>query len=122
MHLAHTLIGWSIVISFGLLFLWGILTWIVRRGPGRVFWWLLTFVQVTLLLQLVAGTILLLAGGRRPLLHYVYGVIFPALVLAVAHVVAREQLADRPWLAFTAASFFSLGLTLRALMTGFGAA
>ena len=120
MHVAHALIGWSIVVAFGVLFLWGILTWIIRRGPGRAFWWLLTFVQVTLLLQFLAGTILLLAGGSRPLLHYVYGIIFPGLVLGVAHVVAREQLADRPWLAFTAASFFSLGLTLRALMTGFG--
>ncbi len=120
MHLLHTLIGWAIVAAFGLLFLWGMVTWATRRGPGRPFWWLLTFVQVTLLLQLVAGSVLLAMGGSRPLLHFVYGAIFPGLVLGVAHVVAREQLADRPWLAFAAASFFALGLTLRALMTGSG--
>ena len=93
---------------------------IVRRGPGRWFWRLLAFVQGTVLLQGVAGITLLLMGGRISSLHYVYGVVFPVLLLMVAYVLAREQFANRPWLPFAFASFFCLGLTMRALMTGLG--
>jgi hypothetical protein len=119
-HLLHELIGWSIVVGFGLMTLWGLGTWIARRGPGKAFWWLLTYLQVALVTQLVAGTVLLLLGGSRPLLHYVYGVFFPVLVLITAHVVARDALKHRPWAAFSLAAFFTFGLTLRALMTGMG--
>ena len=120
MRLIHAFIGWSIVIGFGLLTLWGLATWIVRRGPGRAYWWLLTYLQVTLLVQAIAGAILFALGGRASLLHYVYGVIFPVLVLAVAHVLARELFARRPWASFALAGFFCFGLTTRALMTGLG--
>jgi hypothetical protein len=120
MGLVHVAIGWSIVGGFGMLMLWGLVTWIVRRGPGKAFWWVLTFIQVMLIAQLIGGVILLLLGGRRPLLHYVYGVVFPVLVLIVAHVVARDAWAARPWAAFAVAAFFAFGLTLRALMTGYG--
>jgi hypothetical protein len=65
---------------------------------------------------------LLALGGSVPLLHYVYGVIFPVLVLAVAHVLARELFPSRPWAAFALASFFCFGLTARALQTGLGLA
>jgi hypothetical protein len=118
--LIHAGIGWAIVVAFGVIFLWGMGALIVRRSPGRFYWWPITFVQVTLVLQALAGIILLILGGRASALHYVYGVIFPVLVLIVAHVLAREQFADRPWLPFAIASFFCLGLTMRALMTGFG--
>jgi hypothetical protein len=120
MNTVHAAIGWAIVAAFGLIWLWGMGVLIVRRGPGRRFWWLLAFVQVSVLVQGVAGVGLLLMGRRVSSLHYVYGVVFPVLVLMVAHVLAREQFAHRPWLPFAMASFFCFGLTLRALMTGFG--
>jgi hypothetical protein len=50
----------------------------------------------------------------------VYGAIFPALVLGVAHVLARDAFSHRPWAPFAMAAFFCFGLTLRALMTGLG--
>lgn len=120
MGLVHAAIGWAIVAAFGSIWLWGMGALIIRRGPGRRYWWLLAFVQASLLVQGVAGVILLLLGRRASALHYVYGVIFPVLVLMVAHVLAREQFAHRPWLPFALAAFFCLGLTLRALMTGLG--
>jgi hypothetical protein len=119
-RLVHLLIGYAIVGGFGLLWLWGMGTWAIRRGPGRPFWWLLGFLQATLLVQGVVGVVLLVTGLRASALHYVYGVIFPILVLVVAHVFAREAFAHRPWLPFALASFFVFGLTLRALMTGLG--
>ncbi len=120
MHLIHVVAGWSVVGAFGLLWLWGLVTWIIRRGPGRPFWWVLGFVQGAVLIQAFVGVVLLIIGGRASLLHYVYGAIFPALVLGVAHVLAREAFSSRPWAPFALASFFCFGLTLRALMTGFG--
>jgi len=112
--------GLFIVAAFGLLSLWGLLTWILKRGPGRAFWWLLAAVQLALIVQLVAGVVLLLLGGRQPILHYAYGIVFPVFVLVGAHWVAREVIPERPWAAFAVASFIAVGLTLRALTTGLG--
>jgi hypothetical protein len=121
-RILHVVAGWSIVVGFGILWMWGLGAWIFRRGPGRFFWWVVGYVQATVLIQGVVGVILLVAGGEVPVLHYVYGVIFPVLVLLTAHVLAREAFAHRPWAPFALAAFFSFGLTLRALMTGFEAA
>jgi len=85
----HEAIGFVIVIGFGALFLWGIGSFIVRREPNQWFWRLLAFLQVTLIVQLIAGTTLLILGYRRVLLHYFYGSLFPAVVLVIAHVLAR---------------------------------
>ncbi|HEV8572023.1 MAG TPA: hypothetical protein VGR49_03095 [Actinomycetota bacterium] len=120
MRTAHLAMGLFIVGGFGVLWLWGLTTWILRRGPGRAFWWLVAAVQVALIAQLVAGVILLLLGGRRPILHYAYGVVFPVFVLMGAHWVAREVMPERPWAPFAVASFIASGLTLRALTTGLG--
>jgi hypothetical protein len=120
MRVLHAALGWGIVGAFGVLWLWGLGLWIFRRQPSRGFWWIVAFVQAGVLLQAVAGVVLLILGGRAPALHYVYGVIFPVLVLLVAHVLARDAFAHRPWVPFAAAAFFSFGLTLRALMTGLG--
>jgi hypothetical protein len=116
----HIVVGWAVVGGFGLLWLWGVGAALIRRGPGRLFWPVLAVLQVALLLQGIAGLVLIFTGLRASLLHYVYGIVFPLLVLLVAHVVAREMFAHRPWLPFAVASFFVFGLTLRALATGFG--
>ena len=120
MRALHLVAGSAIVGGFGLLTVWGLATWILRRGPGRAFWWVVGFVQGAVLLQALVGVVLLLIGGRATILHIVYGAVFPALVLGVAHVLARDAFAHRPWAPFAMASFFCLGLTLRALMTGLG--
>ena len=120
MRTAHLVVGIFIVGAFGLLWLWGLVTWLVRRGPGRAFWWLVSAGQVALIAQLVGGVVLLLLGGRRPILHYAYGVVFPVMLLVGAHWVAREVVRERPWASFAVASFIVFGLTLRALTTGLG--
>lgn len=120
LRVVHSLVGYFIVGSFGVLSLWGLVTWIIRRGPGRAFWWLVAAVQVALIAQLLGGTILLVLGGRRPILHYAYGILFPVMILVGAHWVGREVVPERPWAAFAVASFIGFGLTLRALTTGLG--
>ena len=125
MRALHAVLGWSIVVAFAVVWLWGMGASIVRRRPGPWFWRLVAFVQAVLLAQLLAGTILLILGGRASLLHYVYGILWPALLLALAHAVSRDtfprfplSFGHRPWVPFAVAAFFCFGLTLRALMTG----
>ena len=120
MRQAHLAVGVLIVGGSAALMLWGLVTWLLRRGPGRAFWWLLGAIQVALLAQLAGGLVLLALGHRRSLLHYAYGVVFPVLVLVAAHWLAREVVPERPWAAFAVAAFFVFGLTLRAFMTGRG--
>jgi hypothetical protein len=116
----HLVEGFVIVAGWGLLFLFGVGLFLTRRDANRLYWTLLTVLQVVLGLQLLVGLVLLATGGRQPLLHYLYGALFPALVLAVCHLFTRGLEKPPYHLFFTIGSFFVFGLTLRALMTGLG--
>jgi hypothetical protein len=117
---AHRLIGFAVVGTFALGWIWGLGVWVLRRGPGGAFWNWLTFAQVVAGIEAIVGIVLLLLGDRPTTwLHYVYG-FGPIALLVVAHVVARRELSARPWVPFAWASFFCFGLSLRALMTGLG--
>ena len=120
--LFHLGIGYAIV-GGGLAHLvWALVSFIRRREPAPWWWRLLAVLQVLLLVQLAAGAILLALGHRADsLLHYFYGVVFPAIVLVVAHVLGRGmEIEEDTWKVFAVASFFIFGLTLRALTTGLG--
>jgi hypothetical protein len=116
----HRIEGFVIVVGWGLLFLWGVGLFLLKRDAGRLYWGLLAILQVLLVLQLLAGLALLVAGDRRPLLHYLYGAVFPAVVLVVCHVLTRGLEKPPYHLFFTWGAFFVFGLTARALMTGLG--
>jgi uncharacterized membrane protein len=122
MPTVHTLIGFAIVIGWGVLFLWGVAVWILRRDPTQWFWRLLAVLQVLLGVQLAAGLVLLATGHRLPsLLHLGYGAVFPTIALVVAHVLARSLEDDfDAHKIFAVAAFVVFGLTLRALTTGLG--
>jgi hypothetical protein len=118
----HAVIGFAIVGGWVVMFLWGLGSFILKREPNPWFWRLLAVLQVLLIVQLAAGTTLLALGHRADsLLHYFYGALFPAIVLAIAHVYARDmEVESDTWKVFAVASFFIFGLTLRALTTGLG--
>ena len=122
MGAVHKSIGFGIVGLAAILPLWGLLALIARREPNRWFWHVLAVLQVALILQLIAGVILLATGHRLPsLLHFFYGVVFPAIVLVVGHVIGRGLANEEDtWKVFAVAGFFVFGLTLRALTTGLG--
>ena len=118
----HAAIGFAIVGGWAVLFSWGLGSFIVKREPNEWFWRLLAILQVLLGVQLVAGVTLLALGHRADAwLHYFYGIVFPVIVLVIAHVFARglEDESDT-WKVFAWAAFFIFGLTLRALTTGLG--
>jgi hypothetical protein len=118
----HAFIGFGVVGGWFLLFAWGVGAFLIRREPNAWFWRLLAVLQALLVIQLLAG-IVLLAMGRRAdsLLHYGYGAVFPGVVLVIAHVFARGLAEEEDtWKVFAVAAFFVFGLTLRALTTGLG--
>lgn len=118
----HKDIGYVIVGGWGLFFLWGLVSFLIKREPNRWFWGLLAGLQAILIVQLGVGLTLLALGHHLPsALHFFYGSVFPGIVLVIAHVVARglEEKSDA-WKVFAVAGFFLFGLTLRALTTGLG--
>jgi hypothetical protein len=116
----HRIIGFSIVAGWALLLLMGLMLAVSKRPAGRLYWGLLTLLQVALGIQVVAGLVVLVTGGRPPLLHYVYGAVVPALLLVEAHLFTK-RLKDLPGhLLFTIAAAVNLPLTARALQTGLG--
>ena len=118
----HKYIGFLVVGGFALLMLWGLLTRMRRKSdPGAWFWRVLAAEQVVLGIQVLAGIVLLIVYGvsKKPVLHYLYGSLFPITVLVVTHLFARDMERDQ-YKAFAVAAFICFGLTGRALMTGLG--
>jgi hypothetical protein len=82
--------------------------------------------QVALGIQAAIGIILFLLGYRPnsngpSWLHYIYGLIFPVVVLGFAHRYAqRDRFKDIPWLVFGVAAFLIGFATIRAIQTGLG--
>jgi hypothetical protein len=120
MDTVHRFVGFAIVGLAAILPLWGLVALIIRREPNRLFWRIVALLQVAIVVQLIAGVVLLAIGRRLPsILHFMYGVVFPAIVLVIAHVLGRGMADEKDtWKVFAVAGFFLFGLTLRALTTG----
>ena len=127
MSTVHKFIGYGVVAMFGLLWFWPGTAWVlgkIRRAhgePGRGYWGLVAVAQVVLAIQVVIGLILLGIHGidAKPVLHYLYGSLFPIIVLVGAHLFARGLERDQ-WVPFAWGGFICFGLVLRALFTGLG--
>ncbi|HZD68017.1 MAG TPA: hypothetical protein VFA45_03565 [Actinomycetes bacterium] len=118
----HEVEGFVIVAGWGVLFLWGIGLFLLRRDAGRLYWGLVALLQILLGVQIVAGIVLLALGERRMVLHYLYGSLLPAIVLVGCHVLTRSLQRPPYHFFFTWGALVLFGLTARALMTGFGVA
>jgi len=134
----HRIVGFVVVGVFAVGWIWGLVAWISRRGPGGLYWRWVAVAQVVVGFQAVLGVVLLLMGRRvvtggalSNVLHYIYGLL-PLLLFVFAHIVARagnasilgfdERRKIAPWVPFAWAAFICFGLTSRALMTGLGLA
>jgi heme A synthase len=121
----HRYVAYAIPAAFALLALWTLVAFVRNKAPGDAFWNVLAVVQIVIGVQAVVGAVLFV-GGARPdsngpsWLHYVYGALFPAAVLVVAHRAARGRWESIPWAAFGVAALVCFGLTFRALQTGLG--
>jgi hypothetical protein len=120
----HRYVAYAVPFGWALLALWSLISFLRNKPPGDRFWTLLGALQVILGLQILIGLVLLALGrvpaSRGPVwLHYVYGGLFPVVVLVVAHRFARRQ-QGISWVVFGVAALVIFGLTFRALQTGLG--
>ena len=120
----HRFIAYAIPAAFLLLALATAVGLVRNKAPGGWFWGLLGAIQVVLGIQVIVGGILFLLDNRPETsgpewLHYVYGGLFPAALLVLAHRLGK-RFPDIPWVVFGVISFVCFGLTFRALQTGLG--
>ena len=81
MATAHLVVGVSVLVANFAAGAIGGLSWFGSR-PSVVFWYVLRTAQALVVLQLLLGTLLILAGNEAPGdLHYLYGVLPLAVTL-----------------------------------------
>lgn len=124
MTAVHRFIAYGVPAAFLLLALATAVGLIRNKAPGNWFWTLVGAVQVVLGIQVIVGGILFLLDNRPETsgpewLHYVYGGLFPAALLLLAHRMGK-RFEEIPWVVFGIVSFVCFGLTFRALQTGLG--
>jgi hypothetical protein len=70
----HLIVGIAVLVANLAAGAWGGLAWYLHR-PSVGFWYLLRFAQVTVVVQVALGGLLLLLGREADGLHYLYGVL-----------------------------------------------
>jgi len=120
----HLWFGIAIVASWLIVCLWALILRLRKRDRAPGFWRAVSVAQVLLVIQLLLGIGLFLAG-RRPgsggtytnSFHTLYGFVFPALVLFFSHKWARED-RRHPFAVFAFAGLVIMALAMRAFMVG----
>jgi hypothetical protein len=121
----HRYLGEAIVGALVAIALFGVVLRLARRDEApRLFWGLQHYTENVLVVQVLIGLTLLIAGFRvagGPLvwLHYLYGSLFPLIAIVGGRIAALRR-DDHDYVGVTWGAFFAVGLTLRALMTGLG--
>jgi len=83
METVHLVVGIVVLVTNLVAGAWGAIAW-YRNQPSVNFWYLLRVAQATVVVQVLAGSVLLLLGNEAPDgLHYIYGTL-PLLVTLVA--------------------------------------
>lgn len=118
------LLGWITIGAWGVLCLWALLERALRREETPLFWRGVSVAQILLVVQLLLGLGLLVAG-RVPhtggaltvVFHLLYGFGFPLVVLFFSHRWARLGRLN-PHTIFAVASLVIFALTLRGYQVG----
>jgi hypothetical protein len=121
----HRLLGSAIIAAWLVVAVWALALRLLHRQEAPAFWRAVSFAQILLVVQLVAGAVLFLVG-RRPgsgdaftnVFHTLYGFGFPVVVLFVSHKWAREGRYG-PFALFSIAGLVIFALAVRARMVGF---
>lgn len=128
-----TLHGWiaglAVVVSWAIVAIWGLVLRLAKAGATPVFWRAVSVAQLLLAAQLLLGLVLFgawafgaagLPGAATAwdtVWHFLYGFVFPVVVLFFAHKWARDGRFN-PHAAFSLAGLVIFGLTARAFMVG----
>ena len=113
---AHQLVGLAVVVTAVVATVWGGAAYVRHRFPGRVLGHVIALVQTLLVAQVALG-LLLVSDDRRASddLHYVYGTLALAAVLAPWMYAPTEPRRRLAW--FVGATFLAGALATRAYLT-----
>jgi hypothetical protein len=113
---AHQLIGLFVLVAAAIATVWGATAYARRRVPGRLLGHVIALVQTLLVAQVGLG-LLLVSDDRRASddLHYVYGTLALAAVLAPWMYAPSEPRRRLAW--FVGATLLAGALATRAYLT-----
>lgn len=119
------LLGYAVLASWPIIGVWSLALRFMDHEETPTFWRAVSVAQVLLVIQLVAGVVLLLLGrmpgpegGMRTLLfHLSYGVLSPLVVLVVAHAWAHRGRFNAHSI-FAVVGLVNFGLAFRAWQVG----
>lgn len=118
-------LGFALIGLWAVVCVWALVARFAAKGETPAFWRVVSAAQILLVVQLLAGLVLL-GTGRRPgpdddgatlAFHLAYGVLFPAVTLMVGHKVARDG-KYRAHSVFAVVGLVIFGLSTRAWMVG----
>ncbi len=114
----HGRLALSAVVFALVMGLWAAWDYVRGHDVSPSYWGALAIGQVLMLGQGAIGLLLALGGERPPdLLHFLYGVLV-ALVWPAAYIYTNARTGRSQVGLYALASFFLVGLALRAIMTG----
>jgi hypothetical protein len=113
---AHEVVGLSVLVAAGAATVWGAAAYFRHREPGRLVGHVIALVQTLLIAQVGLG-LLLVSDDRRAAddLHYVYGTLALAAVLAPWMYAPNEPRRRLAW--FVGATLLAGALATRAYLT-----
>ena len=113
---AHEVVGLCVLVAAGAATIWGGVAYFRRRDPGRALAHAIALVQTLLVAQVGLG-LLLVSDGRKTAddLHYVYGTLALAAVLAPWMYAPSEPRRRLAW--FVGATLLAGALATRAYLT-----
>jgi hypothetical protein len=113
---AHEVVGLCVLVVAAAATIWGAAAYFRKRSPGRLLGHVIALVQTLLIAQVALG-LLLVSDDRRASdeLHYVYGTLALAAVLAPWLYAPNEPRRRLAW--FVAATLLAGALATRAYLT-----
>jgi hypothetical protein len=113
---AHEVVGVCVLVAAGAATIWGAAVFVRRREPGRLLGHVIALVQTLLIAQVGLG-LLLVSDGRKAAddLHYVYGTLALAAVLAPWMYAPNDPRRRLAW--FVGATLLGGALATRAYLT-----
>lgn len=120
MTLIHERLATSMLLFLAVAGLWGLGSYLLRRGMSPSYWGILAVGELLILAQAIAGVALWMDGARPArTIHLLYGVV-AAIVLPGYYAYSRGQDDRRTALNYGLICLFLIGISLRAIGTATG--
>jgi hypothetical protein len=115
LHQVHETFAWVPILSNAAAGTWALAANWLEALRGKALWWFTGVAQITVVVQVLLGVILLRTSGvALPRFHAFYG--FVALVSVAIIYSYRSQLRHRVYLLYGFGGLFVMGLGIRAMV------